>query len=803
MNRDSRSIGLFVGLMMLVVSSPVSGQMPDGANPRLADYFGFLPLEIYKLERRVDNLHIRDIDGDKVADILVANNARSRIDLLLSSKRPKDEPEAHPFRKQVNELEFDQRMRLVSIPVNKEVVSLDVGDFNGDGKPDLVYFGTPAEVEILFNEGPGRFSLGKKVNSGEAVEGPHALAVGDLDRNGRDDIVLIAENELIFIYQNAPGVLTEPERVPHTAGTPRMVRPLDLDGDDKLDLLILDGGTDHPIHVRFGTEERRLGPEQRFAIESPRAITFGQIDGKKGIEILTIEGQSGRGKVLGLDESPNDEFNRWGRLVFFGLPQGSERGRSLAVGDLDGDHRKDVVVTDPSNAQIWLYHQGSRTGLGAGQSFPGLLGSQTARLADLDGDGKDELYVLSVQEKQIAQSTMNEGRISFPKTLPTVGEPMALDVANLDSDQHPDLVYITGAASDRSTSAHSDSYVLRGLKREPSGEFSPYRWGAAGGSDSINIPGLTGAPADLEAFDINHDGVDDVLVFNSYGAPVLLLGRKGEPPHVFSGSLGPMAAATPAGLSVADLKGPAILVAQNTFARRIQLGPNDQWQVKDQYNAGRGTAQVQGAAAIDVNGDGQKEIVLMERTSKSLLFLTLKDGVYRQQGSLAIGSLNFEGLHVADFDGDGRDDLLIAGTDRFGVLQTGRKGQRLKAIASFESRRNEARLADLATADLNADGVPDVVFTDVAEQMLEIASYCGEEKLLPALTFRVFERKLFRGAGDIMEPRDLATGDVDGDGREDLVLIVHDRVLVLRQDPGSKASQPERPPATANRSEEK
>ena len=49
-------------------------------------------------------------------------------------------------------------------------------------------------------------------------------------------------------------------------------------------------------------------------------------------------------------------------------------------------------------------------------------------------------------------------------------------------------------------------------------------------------------------------------------------------------------------------------------------------------------------------------------------------------------------MHVADLDGDGRDDLLIAGTDRFGVLQTGRKGQRLKTIATYESKRNEARL---------------------------------------------------------------------------------------------------------------
>ena len=155
-----------------------------------------------------------------------------------------------------------------------------------------------------------------------------------------------------------------------------MVKLLDLDGNGALDLVILDGGTDHPIHVRFATDEKKLGPEQRFQVEVPRAIAFGQIDGKGGQEILTIENQSGRGRVLTLDESATDEQNKWGRLIFFGLPQGSDRGRSLAVGDLDGDKRKDIVVTDPANAQVWLYRQGGRSGLSAGQSFPGLLGGR-------------------------------------------------------------------------------------------------------------------------------------------------------------------------------------------------------------------------------------------------------------------------------------------------------------------------------------------------------------------------------------------------------------------------------------------
>ena len=153
----------------MLVGSDALAQAPK-KDAKLADYFGFLPLEIYKLEYRIGNLLVKDLDGDKVDDIAVSNNARSRIDLLLSTKKPDDDQSNRPFRKDPNELQYDRRMRLVSIPVNKEIVSLDVGEFNGDGKPDLVFYGTPAEVMILFNEGSGRFGNPKRISSGDASE---------------------------------------------------------------------------------------------------------------------------------------------------------------------------------------------------------------------------------------------------------------------------------------------------------------------------------------------------------------------------------------------------------------------------------------------------------------------------------------------------------------------------------------------------------------------------------------------------------------------------------------------------------
>src|SRR5262249_57992016 len=115
------------------------------------------------------------------------------------------------------------------------------------------------------SEGKGGLSESKKVPCGDLVQKPSALSVGDFDQDGLDDLAMLAEKELVFIYQTASGVLSEPERVPHTASAPWLIKTIDIDGDKAKDIVIVDSEGDHPIHVRFATDEKKLGPEQRFA----------------------------------------------------------------------------------------------------------------------------------------------------------------------------------------------------------------------------------------------------------------------------------------------------------------------------------------------------------------------------------------------------------------------------------------------------------------------------------------------------------------------------------------------------------
>ncbi len=238
-----------------------------------------------------------------------------------------------------------------------------------------------------------------------------------------------------------------------------------------------------------------------------------------------------RAKVLTLDQSSDDEANKRGRLAFFALPQGTERGRSLAVGDLDGDHRKDVIVTDPANAQVWVYLQTGHSGLSSGQTFPSLGNARTVRLAPLDGGGKDEVYVLSEQEKQIGRSVFDKGRLSFPTPISLTGEPAAMDVADLDGDK-----VRRDPLRRHEPKPGGEAFELRAVTRDRSGSFRATKWGEV---ESVSLPGVTAVPAAIKTLDINQDGQTDLLIFKDYGSPLLILGEKGGPPRPFIGSLGP------------------------------------------------------------------------------------------------------------------------------------------------------------------------------------------------------------------------------------------------------------------------
>jgi hypothetical protein len=84
---------------------------------------------------------------------------------------------------------------------------------------------------------------------------------------------------------------------------------------------------------------------------------------------------------------------------------------------------------------------------------------------------------------------------------------------------------------------------------------------------------------------------------------------------------------------------------------------------------------------------------------------------------------------------------------------------------------------------LNHTGRKDLVFLETAKNYLDLVSFVPPHKLVPGNRWQVFEERTFRSRrNDAMEPREALVADVTGHGKNDLIVLVHDRILVYPQE---------------------
>src|SRR6476620_2507427 len=84
----------------------------------LAHFYGFLPPEIYKLDQRIQNCLIVDVNGDGLEDIVIVNNLKNRIDVLQQRKdgKAEEEPPAD-----TNDIPSSGRLLHRKIPIQRPI----------------------------------------------------------------------------------------------------------------------------------------------------------------------------------------------------------------------------------------------------------------------------------------------------------------------------------------------------------------------------------------------------------------------------------------------------------------------------------------------------------------------------------------------------------------------------------------------------------------------------------------------------------------------------------------------------------
>ncbi len=827
-------------IMVAFLAVAALGETAGQTEPNeLSAYYGFGGMEIIKLDWDIHNLRVADFNGDGRNDIAVVNNRKARIEILVQKEAVgagKAEVAVGPEDLDINQLIPASRFDRQAVAVSQMVYSLVCGDLNSDGMLDIAFYGEPKGLYVILqkaSEGEkGKsatlsWQTRKKIEIDEGLLSPNALVCADLNNDGASDLALAGREAIYIILQKKDGTLAPAVKYP-TAGRILAVETGDLNGDGLADLVFVMDEVEKPIHVRFGRPGGQLGPEIKFFIEKPAALELANIDGAAGDEVLTIDAQSGRLVCYKLGSGSPSRIalasaNRSGGagsaeqgkkgtggvddwpILFYPLESGEgDTKRDLVVGDFDGDGLLDVVVSDPGAAELIFYKQLKVMGLAEPVQFPALADIASLSAADCDYDGKAEVGVLSVKEKLIGKTKFAEDRLSFPQPIEVVGEPVAMELADINGDGNVDCVYISKDVND----VRSLKVIYNVAGADKRGKTGKHKGLDVFGETeergaNLELEKLSSDPEGIKVVDVDQDGWQDVLIFVKYEKPILVRQTAKGRFEVVDSPASQASLIKDASLSsvaVADVDGRAgkeLLIAQKNFARSLIFADGSRWNVVDQYNA-RGTQDVISAvAAFDIEqvGPAKRPAILLLDGQKGRLEVLKagEDGTYRFEKELDVGKWDAGAVHLkmlyAPLTGGEANSILLFDGAKFALVTPPSEGgaaQRLEQQFGYETEIKDGTYGNLTAGDINGDGRPDIVMVEYRHKHIEILALDGQSKPIPAMRFKIFEEKSYgddkRQGESRVEPRELKVADVTGDGKVDLVTVIHDRIIVYPQD---------------------
>ncbi|HET6508201.1 MAG TPA: FG-GAP-like repeat-containing protein [Baekduia sp.] len=327
--------------------------------------------------------------------------------------------------------------------------ALAVADLDGDGRPDLVAGsanGGTGMVSVLRNTGNGGFAtpLGSPFGLGATAGGVGALATGDLNGDGRDDVLAAIgsgttdDDELVPLAGDGTGALNAGGSVAVPGQELAGVALADLDGDGDLDAL--SASTTAVAGEQLGIVEQTasgltaVGSVGASGTMLARGLAVGDLTGDGAPDALVVSANAGAGSAwvatgAGLSLSPGtpvavgadpvavaladvDGDGDLDGLVLDGssdvltvlrndgagnltassvLVDGLASGTGLATGDLNGDGHVDAVITDGLTGLVGVLPGDGAGGFGTPTWAVAGAGPRSPVVADLDGDGQDDL----------------------------------------------------------------------------------------------------------------------------------------------------------------------------------------------------------------------------------------------------------------------------------------------------------------------------------------------------------------------------------------------------------------------------
>jgi hypothetical protein len=258
---------------------------------------------------------------------------------------------------------------------------LAVGEINGVSPLDLAAVGYD-QVTLLESVGAGQFGM---TDTLPAQSGWDAV-FGNIDGDDDDDLIVSDPGgPALRVWKRDAGTYT-PQPDLTTGGDAQGVVLADVDDDGDLDLALADTGSNQ-VRVYPNDGQGSFGAPAQFSVSLVWDVAAADIDDDGTIELLAVD--SNDGNVAVLDVTANFTIELQSNHA---VGQGPHR---IAVGDVDGDGYRDAVTANfvSGDASILLNVGTGLTDEIRLPALPELVEADSVAVGDLDGDGRDEIVI--------------------------------------------------------------------------------------------------------------------------------------------------------------------------------------------------------------------------------------------------------------------------------------------------------------------------------------------------------------------------------------------------------------------------
>ena len=334
--------------------------------------------------------------------------------------------------------------------IGNQPYGLAIGDLDGDGKPDIATANHwDKQVGILTRNAAGTGWDGP-VAAGTLTYGPYAVAIGDLNADGKPDLAMAnagegtAESRMSVIMRNAAGTGWDaPEMLGQTGYVPTDVAIGDVTADGKPDLVSADASSGTiTVIARNAAGTGWSAPVTTGAGNGTHSVALGDFNGDGKLDAALPSANTATLTVL----TRNAAGTGWNAGVDLSV---GVFPASVVTADLNGDGKLDLATANAnsaSNTVSVITRNATNTGWDAPTTIAtNSDGPYGLAVGDLNGDGKPDLATSNIRSNDVTVITRNAAGTGWNAAVTagaTDADPRSLAIGDVTGDGRPDIVTV-------------------------------------------------------------------------------------------------------------------------------------------------------------------------------------------------------------------------------------------------------------------------------------------------------------------------------------------------------------------------